>query len=281
MKNEDLLGIALVLFVGCHSPLKIWPTPSPPDADTPQGDVATSLRPDGSELLRFDLAKPSIEGPVSTLTIPTDGLVAYYPFNMNGQDASGHGNDAVVRGPVPVADRFGHANAAYHFDGVDDEVVCINPVNLPSGSAPRTIAGWFRSDKSYQYAADLFGYGAGTDGANFQLSIGSQSLTGDPVVFRVNGWGDSQDWRTYVDPAPYLNGRWHHAAVTYDGIMVAAYFDGVSNGSSSWDYNTDPASITIGAETSAAGWLFTGDIDDVMIFSRVLTRAEIATLAAN
>ena len=39
-----------------------------------------------------------------------DGLVAFYPFNGNANDESGHGNNATVVGSTLSADRFGHAD---------------------------------------------------------------------------------------------------------------------------------------------------------------------------
>ncbi|MEI9864256.1 MAG: hypothetical protein WDN00_06820 [Limisphaerales bacterium] len=50
----------------------------------------------------------------------TNGLVAYYPFNADASDASGHGNDGVIYGGVALApDRFGTDNSAYTFNGED------------------------------------------------------------------------------------------------------------------------------------------------------------------
>ena len=49
--------------------------------------------------------------------IPTDGLVAWYPFNGNVNDESGNGNDGVSDGAALTADRDGNLNSAYAFDG--------------------------------------------------------------------------------------------------------------------------------------------------------------------
>ena len=43
------------------------------------------------------------------------GLVAYYPFNGNANDASGNGNNGVVNGATLTTDRFGNPDSAYHF----------------------------------------------------------------------------------------------------------------------------------------------------------------------
>ena len=42
-------------------------------------------------------------------SFPTNGLVAYYPFNGNANDASGNGNNGTIYGGVTlVPDRFGN-----------------------------------------------------------------------------------------------------------------------------------------------------------------------------
>jgi hypothetical protein len=48
-----------------------------------------------------------------------------------------------------------------------------------------------------------------------------------------------------------------------------------------WTYQTSPAAITIGAETGTGGSPWKGALDDVVIFSRVLSAEEIRTLAIN
>jgi hypothetical protein len=219
--------------------------------------------------------------PIPAIPISTDGLIAYYPFSLDGNDSSGMGNDAEVKGPVPASDRFGNANGAYSFDGVDDSVSLVEPIGLPSGREPRTIAGWLKSDQPRQYLAALFGFGDPSPGANFQLVIGPDSLTDYPVVFRVNGWGDGSDWRTGVDPAPFLDGNWHHAAVTYNGQIVTMYMDGIARASSTWSYDTTPHYITIGTEIAGDGTPFKGLIDDVVFFARALSAQEIAALATH
>ena len=50
----------------------------------------------------------------------TSGLVVYYPFNGNANDASGNGLHGSVNGPVLTTDRYGNSNRAYNFDGVND-----------------------------------------------------------------------------------------------------------------------------------------------------------------
>ena len=49
--------------------------------------------------------------------IPTNGLVAYYPFNGNANDYSLNANNGTVIDATLTADRFGNTNSAYQFNG--------------------------------------------------------------------------------------------------------------------------------------------------------------------
>ena len=59
---------------------------------------------------------PFIPCPLSA-QIPSEGLVAWYPFNGNANDESGNENHGTVNGATLTADRFGNVNGAYSFDG--------------------------------------------------------------------------------------------------------------------------------------------------------------------
>ena len=46
--------------------------------------------------------------------VPTNGLVAYYPFNGNANDASGNGNHGTVNGAILANDQNGNQNKGNH-----------------------------------------------------------------------------------------------------------------------------------------------------------------------
>ena len=49
-------------------------------------------------------------------------MIAHYPFDGNADDASGNGNHGEVHGATLTKDKFGNADSAYSFDGVDDYI---------------------------------------------------------------------------------------------------------------------------------------------------------------
>lgn len=73
--------------------------------------------------------------------VPTNGLVGYWPFNGNANDESGNGNNGTVNGATLTADRFGNANKAYSFDGVDDGIEIANTL-LPNFTSSYSINFW-------------------------------------------------------------------------------------------------------------------------------------------
>lgn len=49
-----------------------------------------------------------------------DNLIAYYPFSGNANDESGNGYNGSIFGAVPIIDRFGVEDHAFHFNGNTD-----------------------------------------------------------------------------------------------------------------------------------------------------------------
>jgi len=72
--------------------------------------------------------------PESLVANLTRGLVAYYPFNGNVNDESGHGNHGEVHGATLAEDRNGKSGKAYSFDGSNDYIKALG--NFPQNNAP-------------------------------------------------------------------------------------------------------------------------------------------------
>jgi formylglycine-generating enzyme required for sulfatase activity len=71
----------------------------------------------------YNLEKPvaaagNQSAPVEPVSLP-QGLVAYYPFDGNASDMSGNGNHGTVNGAALGKDRDGVEGKAYHFEGND------------------------------------------------------------------------------------------------------------------------------------------------------------------
>jgi hypothetical protein len=79
------------------------------------------------------------------------------------------------------------------------------------------------------------------------------------------------------------DGRWHHLAVSYDGSSFRLYTDGVLDRTVSAPelYTADAHPWNFGRfVVGNVGWPFLGQMDEVRVFHRALSGAEIGTLAS-
>ena len=69
-------------------------------------------------------------------------MLAYYPLNGDGTDASGHGHDGVVVAATPTENRFGQSGKALLFDGTNSFVSVPDAPDLRLSSTDFTITAW-------------------------------------------------------------------------------------------------------------------------------------------
>ncbi len=196
-----------------------------------------------------------------------------------GEDGSGHGNNGTIVGALPTADRFGNPKSALRFNGKSDYVIVKKLTGINPGNTAKTMSGWFNSSKPGKYLQMLFGFGSAATPNNFQIGVGPNYET-DTDQFRVNGWGDTYDWRTGILGSKYLDGKWHHCAVTYDGTTTKVYFDGVQSAETNkFKYVTpEESSLIIGIEIDLEDWNFEGALDDISIFNWAFSAGEVQSL---
>jgi Concanavalin A-like lectin/glucanases superfamily len=209
-----------------------------------------------------------------------DSVAGWWPMYEGGgqtvHDLSGKGNNGTL-GSTPGVDAndptwikgflFG---SALRFDGNDfvriPQSTALEPKNL-------TVSAWVRSTGTpgtYRY---IVGKGAkDCDSSSYGLFT---SYNGGLRFYITDESGASRT-SGLVDPGVIWNGKWHHVAGTFDGATAKLFVDG--------KYITDPAgasqpidyNMPTTGDASLGGFLgtcdlfYTGDIDDVAIFSQAL-----------
>jgi hypothetical protein len=213
--------------------------------------------------------------------IPSSGLVGYWPFNGNANDESGNGNNGTLNGASLTTDRFGNTNSAYSFDGVND-YISTNLLGI-TGQNSRTIGFWFNSNNNNSGIKTMLGYGehssAIPQGSRFDCTL----ETGKPSI------DIAYSFASYT--IPNIQNNWKYYTVTYnmiDGVNVQAiklYIDGVLQSSPYLESNSviintgNLNSVFFGAPyTTPSGNSFNGKLDDIGIWNRALTPAEITQL---
>jgi hypothetical protein len=211
----------------------------------------------------------------------TNGLVAYFPFDGNANDASGNGYHLVSQGATPATDRFGVASNCFYFDG-NAYMASTNNFSI-TGNSPRTVSAWCYSTNSQQQYIAHWGVdnsGAGYDSGFYiypsSLQLYLHGYYSDVASFPTNGAGA---WSLY--------GKWFHVVYTYSNSISNAciYLNGqilpasiLSQNVSSWNTVSNTL-LQIGSDTSAAsprGWR--GALDDVRIYNRALSSFEVSEL---
>ena len=209
--------------------------------------------------------------------VPTDGLVAYYPFNGNANDASGSGHHGTVNGATLSSDRDGNENSSYSFDGIDDDISNSNeflPLNIDF-----TISVWFNTNDIYQGSQCILNSLEHTGiGLVFNHNYNSSKMNlflGDGISFwDVDGLGGMK--------SDYQNDTWYNIILTKQNDLYKVYLNGVvdieTNISNSLNYN-NLVGFRFGTISPDSGYeQFFGKLDDIGFWNRALTVQEIQNL---
>jgi hypothetical protein len=194
------------------------------------------------------------------------GLVAAYGFEEAAGatvvDASGNGYTGTLRGPARTSSgRFGRALS---FDGVNDTVTVTTALQASSVTVeawvyPTALSGWRSVVMNEAEKGLVFGLYAHDNLPHPAMTVG------------VNGI----DYSAGGVSALRLN-TWTHLAATYDGTTIRLYVNGVEAGTAAGagalPETANP--LRIGGN-SVWGEYFKGRIDEVRIYNRALSTAEI------
>jgi len=218
----------------------------------------------------------------------TAGLVAYYPFNGNANDGSGNGNDLTVNGAILTEDRYGIPNSAYSFDGMNDYLF-VNDADQTGLdlAGDFTIAFWVYLD--YLGGQAVSKYDWYTSQRNYTCEM--RSVSGR-INLTVSSDGTDTPGQilysnTEINTLPV--GEWVHLVVTFaiESASVSIYKDGgaipvglVSTTGLGPSLHNSDAPFSIGAtyRNNVPQEFLDGKIDEVSVYSRTLSEAEIQEL---
>ena len=221
-----------------------------------------------------------------------DGLIAHWEFDdasgVVAVDSSPNGNDGTLtNGPAWTAGVYG---GALQFDGLDDWVDCGNDASLNPTTTELTFAAWVKT---------ATGAGAAIGKRNSLADVDVQCTVYEDGEVAFNLDDEGTDWKAEGFPATdVLDGEWHHIAWVLDTTepdandRLRVYVDSARMASFALYWApalneeisfSDTIDLSIGAEEINFGGVsfFDGALDDVRIYDRALSEAEIETLAVN
>ncbi|HWD92599.1 MAG TPA: PA14 domain-containing protein [Verrucomicrobiae bacterium] len=223
---------------------------------------------DGNQSLSSFANLTASEFASTTAEVPT----AWYPFENNVQDASGNGNDGTISGTVTFPPGKLGASAA-QFNGTssyvsiprvisDDFTIGFWVKTAATGGSGQWYNGKGLVDGEMPGVADDFGI----------------SLVGSKAAFGV-GNPDT----TITTTGSINDGSWHHVTATRDSAsgQMNLYLDGAlqATATGATGSKTAPTNLRVGSiQTGVSGGFLSGTIDDVQIFNRVFSAADVPSL---
>lgn len=224
-----------------------------------------------------------------TATAGPAGLVGFWAGDGNANDISGTNNGTLQNG---TGFALGKVGQGFSFDGIDDTIEIpdspsINPTTqisfegwvLPTATsgAPDYVASILNKEANIsapQYEAGRRNTtvclsGGGIPEGNFAFFLGGLSGLPDDCSGWVNGNGN----------LPLNN--WSHIALTYDGANVRAFVNGIQTRqiAATGSLPVTAGTMHIGGRSdpsSSSKWR--GLLDEVSIYNRALTQAEIMSI---
>jgi hypothetical protein len=225
--------------------------------------------------------------------VPTNGLVARYDFNGNANDTSGHGHHGVLHNATPTSDRFSKGSSAYSFNGTDAYVeIADHRVFSVATTGQLSISVWMRPGTLTFPDTEGTGYvhwlGKGVanqhEWAFRMYSSDNTEGRGNRSSFYLFNLAGGLGAGAYVQET-VVPGTWYHyvAVVNMSIDTIKWYKNGVLKDQDPFinsQYHITPkdgtAPVRIGTKDFAS--YFKGAIDNIAIYNRALSAAEVEQL---
>lgn len=218
--------------------------------------------------------KPALLG--NLFTTYCKDLVLYYTFDKHAgssvPDTSKNKNDGRLLGAKWAPE--GKVGGASAFNGGTDRILIDHDASLELGSGPRTVGAWIRSHGSTHTYQSIF-----CKGSNPGYSLRLSRFPDRAIEYFKSG---GQDATFFTSSQTISDSDWHHIVVVDHGSgTVDFYLDGVfleTMSKQNYNSNTKEKAAVGGLANTNHGQWFNGDIDELFIFKRALTKTEVKRL---
>lgn len=204
-----------------------------------------------------------------------NGLIAYYDFNNSLLDTTSNHYDLSAGGnPGPTADRFGAANMAYNLTGTNPDFFN-GPFSAAMSPSELTLCAWINPTNPFN---DQKVAGKTSVGPGYLMGVDSNKL--DAEIW------DANNFHMRVKSGNIGANVWSHVAISYKASgYLKIYINGVpvdslAASASGVGINGSNAFTIGGAPWDNFALNFDGKVDDVCLYGRQLSDAEVAALFA-
>ena len=135
-----------------------------------------------------------------------------------------------------------------------------------------SVAAWFKTSTDYNSNAFIVNKAGASDNMNYGIWMtNSETIRG--------GFETSSGNAFYAtSPLSYSDGKWHYAVVTFDGLAIGLYIDGLPVATKSASASPDSGGeepIRMGADSQSLSNYFIGNVDEVRIWKNALTQQQV------
>nr|HPN70356.1 T9SS type A sorting domain-containing protein [Saprospiraceae bacterium] len=237
------------------------------------------------EVYAFDLAGNN--SGLSEITLSTTaplvtaepGLVAHYPFEGNANDATPYNNHGVIGGnPVFETSTHSGGGMCLKFDGNGDSVLVANSVQMLSDFT--SVSFWIRVDGTNLADAESYVIDFGHWDQRFKISL-PQHLK---IVFTTNG--NNAQFPNFISDMDSGDGNemvktfWWNVVMVHDGEKDLIYVNGFKANEKPVPtaLNSTNRPMCFASNPIEGGQYFNGALDEIKIYNKALTAAEIEKL---
>lgn len=214
----------------------------------------------------------------------TIGLAGWWQLNGNGDDSSGNGHTLSLNAVTPDSDKNSVVNHAYSLNG-STSYIGLGSASSSAYNFPNiTMASWVKRN-SISGTQNIFGkegqYKYRFNGSNDHIDILVSSPSGNAAWESPSA--NKCNWNYPVSyPAGFTPGTWYHIAVTINSstLTATAYVNGSSIGTCTfYSAITGYGGSQFYAGVTSPGYEpFSGSLDDLRIYNRVLNQSEIQAI---
>jgi len=209
----------------------------------------------------------------------TNGLVGCYPFSGNANDMSVSANHGTVSGAKLANDRFGKANSAYEFDGLNDYIE-ISPKDLELNEFSYSL--WVYPRTLPRYTQALFLFSIGSDYGDQHVLFGDHYSNERHTGLSHGSYlGVANNILCSAQSVEPIN-KWYHLVLVKDDKNYYLYVNNKVvctnsvNGGKAF-YGTSIVRGMIGARNNY-GQFSNAIIDDIHLYNRAINVNEVDAL---
>jgi concanavalin A-like lectin/glucanase superfamily protein len=265
MTHWSVRGVVLLVLVAACGRFGFGSQPAIDASATVDGDAPAS-----------DASDAAIDGPA----LPA-GLIAWWQMDdapgdgvLDDSTGGGHTARCVAGVSCPTAVAGKHGNAI-RFDGTQFARVTYGPWLGTSG--PFTYAAWIYVEQDFDQVA--FARPVGPDVGDSWDAVTWSVASGNGTCLEDADAGGAN--QTVCGATTPLN-QWIHVAGRWDGATATLFMNGVNVAAKATPavmFDTHDLIIGSDENTGAPAYQFHGRVDDLQLYNRALTDAEIAALA--